>query len=133
MEELKDGLRYCRIRKAELRKQAKGQRKVHLRDCLKQHVQVRLIKQTINREESKQMWHLIKRTVKDPHSPSVLKVQRTLGDSTEEYTIQEDVKNAIQQECKIRRSWDSCPYLVGKRPGVLQMFWSVETKSPTLY
>jgi hypothetical protein len=34
MEELKDGLRYCRIRKAELRKQAKGLRKVHLRDCL---------------------------------------------------------------------------------------------------
>ncbi len=29
-----DGLRYCRIRKAELRKQAKGLRKVHLRDCL---------------------------------------------------------------------------------------------------
>ncbi len=34
MEELKDGLRYCRIRKAELRNQAKGLRKVHLRDCL---------------------------------------------------------------------------------------------------
>ena len=58
-EELKDGLRYCRIRKAELRKQAKGLRKVHLRDCLidaqtkKQHERVRDIKQTINREESK--------------------------------------------------------------------------------
>jgi hypothetical protein len=34
MEELKDGLRYFRIRKAELRNQAKGLRKVHLRDCL---------------------------------------------------------------------------------------------------
>jgi hypothetical protein len=50
------------------------------------------------------MWHLIKRTVKDPHSPSVLKVQRVLGGDTKEYTIQEDVENAIQRECKIRFS-----------------------------
>ena len=34
LEELKDGLRFCRIWKAELHKQAKGLRKVHLRDCL---------------------------------------------------------------------------------------------------
>jgi hypothetical protein len=34
MEELEDGLQFCRIRKAELRQQAKGLRKVHLRDCL---------------------------------------------------------------------------------------------------
>ncbi len=31
------------------------------------------------------------------------------------------------------KSCDSCPYLVGTRLGVLQMNWSVETKSPTLY
>ncbi len=54
MEELKDGLRYCQIRKAELQQQAKGLRKVHLRDCLidaqtkKQHKRVRDIKQTSN-------------------------------------------------------------------------------------
>jgi hypothetical protein len=80
MEELHDGLRYCQIRKAELWKQAKGLRKVHLRDCLmdaqakRQHNRVRDIKQTINQEESKRMWHLIKCTVKDPRSLSVLKV-----------------------------------------------------------
>jgi hypothetical protein len=34
MDELKDGLQFARIRKADLRKQAKGLRKVHLRDCL---------------------------------------------------------------------------------------------------
>jgi hypothetical protein len=34
MEELKDGLQFCQIRKAELQKQAKGLRKVHLRGCL---------------------------------------------------------------------------------------------------
>jgi hypothetical protein len=80
MEELKDGLCYCRICNAELHKQAKGLRKVHLRDCLvnaqtkNQCKQVRDIKQTIIRKESKRMWYFIKCTVKDPHSPSVLKV-----------------------------------------------------------
>jgi hypothetical protein len=34
LEELKDGLRFCRIWKAELNNQAKGLRKVHLHDCL---------------------------------------------------------------------------------------------------
>jgi hypothetical protein len=34
LEELKDGLRFCRIWKAELRNQAIGLRKVHLCDCL---------------------------------------------------------------------------------------------------
>ena len=60
---------------------------------------MRDIKQTINREESKPMLHLIKRTVKDPCSPSVFKVQRVIGGKTNEYTIQEDVENAIQKEC----------------------------------
>ncbi len=32
-----------------------------------------------------------------------------------------------------RRACDSHPYPVGKHPGVLQMNWSVETKSPTSY
>jgi len=50
------------------------------------------------------MWFLIKRTVKDPHSPSVLKVQRVIDGETKDYSIQEDVENAIQRECKIRFS-----------------------------
>ncbi len=50
------------------------------------------------------MWHLIKRTVKYPHSPSVLKVQQVLGGETKEYIVQEDIENAIQRECKIRFS-----------------------------
>ena len=85
MEELHDGLHYCQIQKAELQKQAKGLRKVHLRDCLinaqtkRQHNCVRDIKQTINREESKQMWHLIKRTVKDPHIPGMLNSFTPMG------------------------------------------------------
>ena len=110
MEEPCDGLRYCRIRKAELRKQAKGLRKVHLQDFLidaqteRQLNRARDIKQTINQEESKRMRYLIKCTVKDPHSPSVIKVQRVIGGKTNEYAIQEDVENAIQRECKVRFS-----------------------------
>ena len=110
MDELKDGLQFCRIRKAELRKQAKGLRKVHLRDCLldvqtkRQNKCAKAIKQKLHQEKSKWMWYLIKRTVKDPHSPSVLRVQRVVEGEVKEYTVQEDVEQAIQQECKVRFS-----------------------------
>jgi hypothetical protein len=110
MKELQDSLQFARIRQSELWKQAKGLRKVHLRNCLihsmekKQKKKTAAIKQTINREESKRMWYLIKRTVKDPHSPSVLKVQRVIEGETQEYKVQEDVENVIQCKCKIRFS-----------------------------
>ena len=48
------------------------------------------------------MWYLIKRTVKDPHSPSVLKVQRVVEGEIKEDMVQEDVEQTIQQECKVR-------------------------------
>jgi hypothetical protein len=66
MEELMDGLQYARIRQADLRKQAKGLQKTHLRDCLvdllekKQKKHTTAIKQKINREESKRMRYVIK-------------------------------------------------------------------------
>jgi hypothetical protein len=50
------------------------------------------------------MWYLIMRTVKDPHSPSVLRAQRIIDGEVEEYTVQEDVEQAFQQECKVRFS-----------------------------
>jgi hypothetical protein len=125
MKELQDGLQFARIRQSELRKQAKGLRKVHLRNCLinlmekKQKNWMAAIKQTINRQKSKRMWDLIKRTVKNPHRPSVLKVQRVIEGKTQEYKVQEDVENAIQRECKIRFSLaHSAPImmtLLGKR------------------
>lgn len=108
MEELKDGLQFARIRKADLRKQAMGLWKVHLRDCLinaqtkRQHKRVAAIKQKCNREESKRMWYLIKRTVKDPANPSMLRVQRVINGEVKEYIVQEDVEQAIQRECEIR-------------------------------
>jgi hypothetical protein len=48
------------------------------------------------------MWYLIKRTVKDPCSPSVLRIQRVVNREVKEYIIQEDVKQAIQRECEVR-------------------------------
>jgi hypothetical protein len=48
------------------------------------------------------MWYLIQRTVKEPHSPSVLKVQRVVEGEIKECTVQEDVKQAIQRECEVR-------------------------------
>jgi hypothetical protein len=110
MEELKDGLQLARIWKADLRQQAKGLCKVHLRDCLieaqtkKQHKRVAAIKQKCNQKESKCMWYLIKRTVKDPHSPSVLRVQQLVEGEVKEFTEQEEVEHAIQRKCKIRFS-----------------------------
>jgi uncharacterized OsmC-like protein len=102
MEELEDGLQFCRIRKADLR-----QRKVHLRDCLldaqskRQNKRAKAIKLKLHREESKMMRYLIKRTVKDPHSPSILKVQRVVEGEIKEYTVQEDIEQAIQRECEV--------------------------------
>jgi hypothetical protein len=110
MDKLKDGLQFAHIRKADLRKQAKGLCKVHLRDCLinaqtkKQCKRVPAIKQKCNREESKQMGYLIKQTVTNPHSPSVLRVQRVMNREVKKNIVQEDVEQAIQRECKTRFS-----------------------------
>jgi hypothetical protein len=110
MEELQDRLQFAWVRKADLQKQAKGLRKVHIQNCLinaiekKQKSCAAVIKQKIIREESKRMWYLIKQTVKDPQSPSILKVQRVIDGKVKEYEMQEDIKNASQQECKVRFS-----------------------------
>jgi hypothetical protein len=44
------------------------------------------------------------RTVKDPHSPSVLRVQPVINGKVKEYTAQEDIEQDIQQECKVQFS-----------------------------
>ncbi len=112
MEKLKYGLQFCQIRKTELRKQARGLRKVHLRlrDCLldaqskRQNEHAKAIKQKLHQEENKRMWCLIKRTVKEPHSPSILRVQRIIEGEMKEYTVQENVEQAIQHESEVQFS-----------------------------
>jgi hypothetical protein len=95
LEELRDGLQFARIRKSELRKQAKGLRKVHLRNLLidaqgkQDATRFNKIKQKIHREENKRMWQLIQRTTANPHSPGVLRVQRVVDGKTREYTDQD--------------------------------------------
>ncbi len=70
----------------------------------RQHKQAATIKQKCQREESKRMWFLIKRTVKDTQSLSVLRVQRVVNGEVKEYVVQEDVEQAIQRECEVRFS-----------------------------
>ena len=48
------------------------------------------------------MWHQIKRTVKDPQIPSVLRVQQVIKGEIQEFQEREEVKSAIQRECKGR-------------------------------
>ena len=56
MEEIQNDLRYCKIRVKDLRKQAKGPRKTHLRNCLmlaqekKDKERARAIKQKLTRK-----------------------------------------------------------------------------------
>ena len=48
------------------------------------------------------MWYLIKWTVKDLCSPSVLRVQRVVNGEVKDYIVQEDIKQAIQLKCEVR-------------------------------
>ncbi len=61
-------------------------------------------KQKCQREESKRMLFLIKWTVKDPQSPSVLWVQRVVNGEVKEYVVQEDMEQAVQRKCEVRFS-----------------------------
>ena len=69
-QELIDGLRYSRIHLRQLRRQAKGLRKAHLRDCLleaqrkKRTDAAKAIKKNMETEHMKRQWWFIQRTVK---------------------------------------------------------------------
>jgi hypothetical protein len=97
-----DSLQFACICKANLQQQAKGLHKVHLHNCLidaqtkKQHKRFVAIKQKCNWEESKHIWYLIKGTVKDLHSSSILRVQWVVNGEGKE--------QGIQQKCKVQFS-----------------------------
>ena len=48
------------------------------------------------------MWYLIQKTVKDPNSPAVLKVQTVTNGKTSTYTKQPDIERVIQKQCEYR-------------------------------
>ena len=85
VENCKDGLRFTRIQQRRIRRQAKGLRKAHARDCLlrdirnKKEESTKQIKQKINREETRSFWGSFQKTVKDPPSPPLLKIQTREG------------------------------------------------------
>ena len=60
-----DGIKYCKLRLVELRKTAQGLQIVYLKNCpikaqdLKDEDNVKGIKQTVNMDESKIMWHIM--------------------------------------------------------------------------
>ena len=107
-EAIRDALRYCKIRARDLRKQAKGLRKSHLRNCLivaqekKNKTKVKAIKQIMNREQNVKMWYNIKTVVRDPRSPQVLRVQRVEDGELCEYNTKEEVEQVVQEECNAR-------------------------------
>ena len=92
----------------DLTKQAKGLRKVHLRDCLldaqakQQKERVKGTRQQIDCEHNARMWYLIQRTVKEPRNPAVIKVQKVVNGRTETYSEQAEIEATIQKECQVR-------------------------------
>jgi hypothetical protein len=56
----------------------------------------------MQRENSKKVWSLIKRTVRDPRSPSVMKVQRLTDGELQEFREQDEIESEIQKECEAR-------------------------------
>lgn len=95
-----DGVRYCKGRLMELKKVAKGLRKVHLRNRLIQadesgdKVAYKGVLQTIEREEKKRMWPTINRSVDDPRLGATDHVQRLRRDGTIENITDKDAMNA---------------------------------------
>ena len=85
VDDCKDGLRFARIQQRRIRRQAKGLRRLHMRDCLlkaianKKEEAVKEIKQKINWEQTKSHWRSLRKTTKDAPSPPLLKVQTREG------------------------------------------------------
>ncbi len=63
---------------------------------------IRAIKQQMQRENSKKVWYLIKRTVKDSQSPNILKVQQVINGEVQEFHEQDEIEKSIQEECEVR-------------------------------
>ena len=62
----------------------------------------RAIVQKIDRENNARMWYKIKRMVKDPGSPQVLRVQRMENRHVCEYNNKEEVEQVVQEKCEMR-------------------------------
>ncbi len=95
----------ARIRKAEPRKQAKGLRKVHLRDCLINAMEKKKKIKQKNRSRGKQTdvgphQANSEESTKSNHSENPKSVININGE-VQEYKTQEDIKNTTQRECEV--------------------------------
>ena len=105
VDECKDGLRFTRIRQRQIRRQAKGLRGAHMRDCLlkairdKKEDAAKKIKQKINREQTKSHWRSLQKTTKDPPSPPLLKVQTREGNQIRTHNDKASLESGIQGTC----------------------------------
>ena len=105
VDECKDGLRFARIQQRRIRRQAKGLRRAHMRDCLltaitnKKEEAVKEIKQKINREQTRSHWRSLQKTTKDPPSPPLLRVQTREGNQIRTHNDQASLESGIQGTC----------------------------------
>ena len=56
----------------------------------------------MSREHNQRVWWYIKRVVKDPATPPLLKVTRMVGNKEKEYEGQADVEGALQTTLEAR-------------------------------
>ena len=105
VDKCKDSLRFTRIQQPQIRRQAKGLRKAHMRDCLlkeitnKKEEAAKQIKQKTNWEQTKSHWRSLQKTVKDPPPPPLLKVQTREGNQIRTHSNQASLETGIQETC----------------------------------
>ena len=108
LSQLEDGVALCKHRMHELRKSARGLRRVHLRDCLIRaqdlgnEQKAKGILQIIQREEGRRMWFFINRVTDDPRPGGCLRVERYVDGVLQSYSTQEGMVGCIQEETEYR-------------------------------
>ena len=102
-DQIRDGITFCKRRIKQLKKSAKGLRRVHLRDRLveaqqlKNEKRVKGIRQTINREEKKHVWRAIGIVTDEPSLGATSKVQRLENGVLVDITDKEEMEKEIQE------------------------------------
>ena len=106
--QIRDGIRYCKIKQKEARNRAIPTRDQMLRDRLAVAVRqqdkskISGIKQILNTENSKKNWGIVNATLDDPRSPPLTSILREEGDSLVRYDTEEGVERVFKEECVSR-------------------------------
>ena len=97
-----DGVRYCKLQLMDLRKNARGLRKVFLRDrlvaakAIGDEEQCKGVQRTMEQEEQKHMWFTINRSLDDPRLGATMKVQKVVNGEVVEIDNKEAMNAEIQ-------------------------------------